>query len=814
MTWLKPKMHRRAMTIACLLTLLMLQLPTFVSVSAQTSKEASQARLNELRVQINSLQKQVSADPTNKPLRKSLNAATTEYNSISASLGGDQGFELDTNPAETGDVADLAPPVPANCAGTTTTYSNTTPVAIPTSGTPTVTSTIAVAGAGTFLWDVDVLTNLTHTFNADVDMTITSPAGTVVTLTTDNGSSFDNVFNGTVWDDDADPGGQVPYTSNNGVVSDRTTYADNTLASPLVPEEALGAFIGENPNGTWTLTISDDAGGDGGAITWSITAVHLAAAPAVLLTNAANTTPVAIPTSGTPTVTSTIAVAGATGVIVDLNATTNITHTFNADIDMTITSPAGTVVTLSTDNGSSFDNVFNGTVWDDDADPGGQVPYTSNNGVVSDRTTYADNTLASPLVPEEAMGAFVGENPNGTWTLTISDDAGGDGGAVTWSLAITSGACAAAPVCTLTCPANQVVTATTTTGAVVNYPAPTATNCGPVTCVPPSGSTFPVGTTTVTCTETASSMTTTTTVTYTGPPVAIPDGSATGATTAIAVAGLTGTITDVNFRINGTSCTSNAGDTNAGIDHSWVGDLALTLTSPAATSVVVVDRPGVPASTFGNDGNNYCQSVFDDDGGFPSIENATPAQAPFTGNWSPNNALSAFDGQTANGNWTLFARDFATPDSGSVRSWSLVITTVTVVAGATCSFQVSVNIPWDFCMVNDGPADQAHYIRAVLNPPAASSALRGYYEVRRAGATGVYCGIANQVTYVPGRSLIFNDTDDAHQTLFLNANLALRSGSATHTNQCTFQQTVIRDRNLSDSTCEFATVRPCIVLCP
>ena len=39
---------------------------------------------------------------------------------------------------------------------------------------------------------------------------------------------------------------------------------NNQTATPLVPEEALAAFNGENPNGTWTLTISDDNAGDGG----------------------------------------------------------------------------------------------------------------------------------------------------------------------------------------------------------------------------------------------------------------------------------------------------------------------------------------------------------------------------------------------------------------------------------------------------------------------------------------------------------------------------------------------------------------------
>jgi|GEM_PF-1439636 len=56
---------------------------------------------------------------------------------------------------------------------------------------------------------------------------------------------------------------------------------------------------------------------------------------------------------------------------------------------------------------------------------------------------------------------------------------------------------------TLTCPANQVqCNDPDQCGAVVNYPAPTVNdNCpgGSSTCSPPSGSFFPVGTTTVTC---------------------------------------------------------------------------------------------------------------------------------------------------------------------------------------------------------------------------------------------------------------------------------------------------------------------------
>jgi hypothetical protein len=56
-------------------------------------------------------------------------------------------------------------------------------------------------------------------------------------------------------------------------------------------------------------------------------------------------------------------------------------------------------------------------------------------------------------------------------------------------------------VCTITCPANVTQSNDPNQcGAVVNYPPPTAVSCGTVTCSPASGSFFPVGTTTVTCT--------------------------------------------------------------------------------------------------------------------------------------------------------------------------------------------------------------------------------------------------------------------------------------------------------------------------
>ena len=61
------------------------------------------------------------------------------------------------------------------------------------------------------------------------------------------------------------------------------------------------------------------------------------------------------------------------------------------------------------------------------------------------------------------------------------------------------------PACLITCPANITVSNDPNQcGAVVIYPAPTANaDCGTVVCSPASGSFYPVGTTTITCTTTA-----------------------------------------------------------------------------------------------------------------------------------------------------------------------------------------------------------------------------------------------------------------------------------------------------------------------
>jgi hypothetical protein len=126
-----------------------------------------------------------------------------------------------------------------------------------------------------------VVTNIVHTFASDLDVTLTSPAGRIATLTTDNGIDRDNVFAGTTWFELADPASPIPYTGNPAQVGEHS-YTNLVTATPLVPEEPFSVFDGENPNGTWTLKVVDDAPGDTGMLNgWSL--IGLAACPGVNL---------------------------------------------------------------------------------------------------------------------------------------------------------------------------------------------------------------------------------------------------------------------------------------------------------------------------------------------------------------------------------------------------------------------------------------------------------------------------------------------------------------------------------------------------
>ncbi len=148
------------------------------------------------------------------------------------------------------------------------------------------------------------------------------------------------------------------------------------------------------------------------------------------------------------------------------------------------------------------------------------------------------------------------------------------------------------------------------------------------------------------------------------PNVAIPDNNLTGVSDTITVAADL-PIIDFNVYINA--------------PHTWSGDLRFNFEHvDTATSVTLIDRPGVPASTFGCSGDNYDVWV-DDEGTDTPIENQCNVTPPaITGRaigGDPPNAslLTAFDGQSTLGNWTLTAIDNAGGDTGTLVEWCVEV---------------------------------------------------------------------------------------------------------------------------------------------
>jgi subtilisin-like proprotein convertase family protein len=156
---------------------------------------------------------------------------------------------------------------------------------------------------------------------------------------------------------------------------------------------------------------------------------------------------------------------------------------------------------------------------------------------------------------------------------------------------------------------------------------------------------------------------------YTGGVVPIPDGNATGVNVPLTVTGIPGAISKLTFTIGGSSCTAAQGATTVGIDHSWIGDLDATLTSPSGTTISLFNRAGGE----NNSGNNFCQTTLDD-AGTNSIQNIAIAGAPWVGTFSPAAPLAAFIGEDPNGVWILHMTDHVTIDSGSVRAFALNFT--------------------------------------------------------------------------------------------------------------------------------------------
>ena len=137
--------------------------------------------------------------------------------------------------------------------GTTQSFSTNVPV--PIVDLATSNSTITVPASSLTIDDINVLINLTHTWDSDMEISLFAPDNTQVILSNRRGGSGQN-FTNTVFDDAA----LIPIASGTA-----------PFTGTFRPDQPLSAFNNKPWQGNWRLQIRDLAGGDSGTLlNWSM----------------------------------------------------------------------------------------------------------------------------------------------------------------------------------------------------------------------------------------------------------------------------------------------------------------------------------------------------------------------------------------------------------------------------------------------------------------------------------------------------------------------------------------------------------------
>jgi subtilisin-like proprotein convertase family protein len=289
--------------------------------------------------------------------------------------------------------------------------------------------------------------------------------------------------------------------------------------------------------------------------------------------------------------------------------------------------PGGSTVVFATNPvtpGNTVNVSLSGTV-----NPG---TYTVNISGLSGSTTKTSTvtfTVTSPLTTPALSTPANGANTQ-SYTPTLSW--GAVAGATSYTITIATNAALS----------SNAQTISGITGTSYTFPASLATDtkyywkvssnnsCGTV-----NSSVFDFITANSTCA----------TLTSTNVPKTISASSVNTVNSTLAIAS-GGTITDVDVvGLQGT--------------HTWISDLTVSLKSPALTTVVLFDQ-------ICNDENNFNVNL--DDAAATSVFPCPPIGG-FT--ITPLQSLSAFNGQTSTGTWTLTIKDNYAGDGGSLTGWGL-----------------------------------------------------------------------------------------------------------------------------------------------
>lgn len=188
------------------------------------------------------------------------------------------------------------------------------------------------------------------------------------------------------------------------------------------------------------------------------------------------------------------------------------------------------------------------------------------------------------------------------------------------------------------------------------------------------------------------------------------------------------------------------------INHTWDGDLLISVIHPDATEVILANREGNSGHNYGSTvGSVTNLTIFDDSA------NSTPissGNSPFVGTYQPDGQLSALNGKIVAGQWRLKVSDMAAGDSGTLLAWYLNITSHT----GSNSISIYNNPPVAFSATNNIPTNTSSLL--VLSAMDVDGDTLAYV-TNSAPAHGTLSGFNStngSVTYTPANNYSGSDS--------------------------------------------------------
>lgn len=396
------------------------------------------------------------------------------------------------------------------------------------------------------------------------------------------------------------------------------------------------------------------------------------------------------------------------GVVAGVTVKARIRHNYISDLKLTLVAPDGTSAVLCDKAGDAGMDMGSGAE--------GVIQFTEFTDTASQSITFGTAPFAGSYRPVEPLSIFNDIPVSGNWTLIVTDQFAPDTGALlAWELGITrlhNACCGIVPApdvevgqpaivmetcspgnllpdegetITLRLPLTNAGPGPTTALTATLLPDPTITIAGDATqnygILQPGGT--PVNAL-FTCTVNAACGSKVrlawqikdgakelgifpfdltvgslgamiTTVHSSSGAVGIPDAGQIERSLAVSAPGV---IEDIQVRVRA--------------NHTWVGDLTLTLIAPDGTVIPLFNGYGGSGDNLGSGATNCTgfMTTFDETSQVRIWEDS----APFRGSYRPEQSLSLLRGKTAAGTWKLRIRDGYAGDTGVLYCWELVMT--------------------------------------------------------------------------------------------------------------------------------------------